>query len=123
MNGRGDDTMIMFQGYAHMVDFFTSFDWWKTEPHDELVNNGNYCLAKPGEIYAAYLPHAGTVTVQLQPGDYNAVWWNAASGQKTSLPPVHATTTSWTSPPAPGANDWALLLLSNSLAQRSLAGR
>jgi len=28
MNGRGDDTMTMFQGYAHIVDFFTSFDWW-----------------------------------------------------------------------------------------------
>jgi hypothetical protein len=123
MNGRGDETMTMFQGYAHMADFFTSFDWWKTEPHDELVNNGNYCLAKPGEIYAVYLPHAGTVTIQLQPGDYKAVWWNTASGQKTSLPPVHAATTSWTSPPAPGSNDWALLLLSNSLAQRSLAGR
>lgn len=21
-------------------------------PHDELVDNGNYCLAQPGEIYA-----------------------------------------------------------------------
>ena len=48
--------MTMLQGYTHMVDFFTSFDWWKTEPHDELVNHGNYCLAKLGEIYAVYLP-------------------------------------------------------------------
>ena len=48
INGRGDDTMIMLKGYAHMVDFFTSFEWWKTEPHDELVNNGAYCLAEPG---------------------------------------------------------------------------
>ena len=56
MNGRGDDTMTMFKGYAHMVDFFTSFDWWDTEPHDELVNNGNYCLAKPGETYADVPP-------------------------------------------------------------------
>ena len=31
--------MILLKGYEHMVDFFTSFDWWKTEPHDELVNN------------------------------------------------------------------------------------
>ena len=56
INGRGDDTMVMLKGYEHMVDFFTSFEWWKTEPHDELVNNGAYCLAKPGEIYAVYLP-------------------------------------------------------------------
>ena len=56
INGRGDDSMVMLKGYGHMVDFFTSFEWWKTEPHDELVNNGAYCLAKPGEIYAVYLP-------------------------------------------------------------------
>lgn len=68
MNGRGDDTMTMLVGYAHMVDFFTSFEWWKADPHDELVNGGAYCVAKPGEIYAAYLPHGGTVTIQLQPG-------------------------------------------------------
>ena len=58
MNGRGDDTMTMFEGYAHMVDFFTSFEWWETEPRDELVSNGNYCLAEPGGTYAVYLPHA-----------------------------------------------------------------
>jgi hypothetical protein len=28
MNDRGDDMMTMFQEYAQMVDFFTSFDWW-----------------------------------------------------------------------------------------------
>ena len=52
MNARGDDTMTMFLGYGHMVDFFTSFEWWKTNPHDELVDNGNYCLADPGKTYA-----------------------------------------------------------------------
>src|ERR1051326_8412953 len=29
INGRGDDTMIT--RYEHMVGFFTSFEWWKTE--------------------------------------------------------------------------------------------
>jgi hypothetical protein len=110
MNGRGDDSMTMFQGYAHMVDFFTSFEWWKTEPHDELVNNGNYCLAKPGELYAIYLPHGGNVTVQLEAGRYEGAWWNAETGEKTILAPFNASSTSWTSPAAPGTNDWALLL-------------
>jgi hypothetical protein len=111
LNGRGDDTMTMFEGYAHMVDFFTSFDWWKTEPHDELVNNGNYCLAKPGEVYAIYLPRAGSVTVRLQPGNYDAKWWNAATGERAALPPVNTNGSLWTSPPASGSNDWAMLLL------------
>src|SRR5271163_3578567 len=93
-----------------MLDFFTSFEWWKTEPHDELVNNGNYCLAKPGDLYAIYLPHGGTVTVELQPGRYEGVWWDASTGEKTALPPLNVSSASWTSPPAPGSNDRALLL-------------
>jgi hypothetical protein len=110
MNGRGDDTMTMLQGYAHMVDFFTAFEWWKAEPHDEVVNNGNFCLAKPGEIYAVYLPRGGNVTVQMQPGQYVAEWWNCTTGEKTSLPLINVTKSSWSSPAAPGSSDWALLL-------------
>lgn len=108
MNGRGDDTMTMFLGYGHMVDFFTSFDWWKTDPHDELVDNGAYCLAKPHEIYAVYLPKGGKVTIKLEPATYNAEWFSALSGEKITLPDVDAP--SWTSPETPDHNDWALLL-------------
>jgi hypothetical protein len=108
MNGRGDDTMTMLQGYAHMVDFFTSFEWWKTEPHDELVNNSNYCLAKPGETYAVYLPNGGSLTVQLAPGHYEATEFNPVTGEGRSLAPVEGS--SWTSPPASSSNDWAFLL-------------
>ncbi len=108
MNGRGDDTMTMLQGYGHMVDFFTSFDWWKTDPHDELVNAGNYCLAKPGDIYAAYLPKGGAVTIRLLPGNYEAAWFSPITGEWFSPSPIAGTL--WTSPAAPSANDWALLV-------------
>ncbi|MFZ0303651.1 MAG: DUF5060 domain-containing protein [Terracidiphilus sp.] len=111
LNGRGDDTMTMFLGYEHMVDFFTSFEWWKTNPHDELVDNGNYCLADPGKTYAVYLPHAGHVTVHLEPGHYHVHWFSAMTGEKVDLP--DATGPSWTSPDAPDRNDWALLLQSD----------
>ena len=109
MNGRGDDTMTMFRGYAHIVNFFTSFEWWKTEPHDELVNSGNYCLAKPGEIYAVYLPSGGNVTVRMLPGHYVAAWWNPTMGEKTALPLINVKTSSWSSEQASGISDWALL--------------
>ena len=108
INGRSDDTMTMLKGYEHMVDFFTSFEWWKTEPHDELVNNGAMCLAQPGEIYAIYLPKEGKVTVKLEPGTYTASWFSAFTGQKIALPPVQGP--SWTSPQTPGWLDWAILL-------------
>ena len=108
MNGRGDDTQTMFLGYGHMVDFFTGFEWWKTNPHDELVNQGNYCVADPGRKYAVYLPHGGTVTVQLAPGRYKVYWFSALSGEKIELPDAEGP--SWTSPESPDKNDWALLL-------------
>ena len=108
MNGRSDDTTTMLTGYAHMVDFLTSFEWWKTEPHDELVDGGNWCLAEPGRTYAVYLPKAGKVTVRLAPGRYNAEWFNPMTGEV--IPIGVAEGPAWTSPAAPGRNDWAMLL-------------
>jgi len=108
INGRGDDTQSMLKGYGHMVEFFTSFEWWKTEPHDELVDQGAFCLAQPGEIYAVYLPKEGKVTVKLTPGAYRAAWFSAFTGERIPLPPVQGP--SWTSPQTPGWLDWALLL-------------
>jgi len=122
-NGRGDDTMVMLKGYEHIVDFFSSFEWWKTEPHDELVSNGVYCLAKPGEIYAVYLPQrpicgnaeafehqkqCGDITIKLEPGTYEAHWFSAFTGEQIPLPPVEGR--AWTLPKTPGWLDWALLL-------------
>jgi hypothetical protein len=100
--------MTLFVGYGHIVDFFTGFEWWKTNPHDELVDGGNYCLAELGELYAVYLPHAGKVSIQLEPGRYEAFWFGALTGEKVELPEI--TGRSWTSPEAPDRNDWALLI-------------
>jgi Protein of unknown function (DUF4038)/Domain of unknown function (DUF5060)/Putative collagen-binding domain of a collagenase len=111
MNGRGDDTMTMLRGYAHMVDFFTSFEWWKAEPHDELVNSPDYCLAIPGKLYATYLPKGGRITVHLQGGPYSGTWFNPSTGASIVLGPVEGPV--WTSPTAPDSNDWALLLKGN----------
>jgi hypothetical protein len=108
MNGRGDATMTMLQGYSHMVDFFTSFEWWKAEPHDELVDRGNYCLAEPGRTYAIYLPKSRRVTVQLTSGEYQVVWFNPTNGKWIQFPSIKGS--SWTSPETPDSGDWALLV-------------
>jgi hypothetical protein len=116
MNGRSDDTTTMLAGYAHMVDFLTSFEWWKTEPHDELVDARNWCLAEPGRTYAVYLSNAGKVTIRLLAGRYDAQWFDPITGE--TIPIGLAEGPAWTSPPAPGRNDWALLLRkTNAVAQ------
>jgi hypothetical protein len=108
VNGRGDDTMTMLKGYAHMVDFFTGFAWWKADPHDELVGNGAFCLAEPGKLYAVYLPKGGTVTVKVKPGHYQANWFNPRTGKTTAAGAADGP--EWTSPKARDGGDWALLL-------------
>jgi hypothetical protein len=109
INGRGDDTMTLLKLQAHMVTFFTSFEWWKTEPHDELVaDKGAFCLAEPGRIYVVYLPHGGRATVMLEAGRYEAKWFNARSGAWS--PGEQAEGPKWTSPPAADDGDWAILL-------------
>jgi hypothetical protein len=32
LNGRGDDSMVMLEGYGHIVDFFAALPWWRLEP-------------------------------------------------------------------------------------------
>jgi Protein of unknown function (DUF4038)/Domain of unknown function (DUF5060)/Putative collagen-binding domain of a collagenase len=108
VNGRGDASMVMLEGYARIVDFFTSFEWWKTEPRDDLVDGGNFCLAQPGKAYAVYLPRGGKVTVKLRAGKYQAHWFDPRTGEKQPLPAAEGE--SWTSPKAPSTDDWALLL-------------
>jgi|SRR5579859_255115 len=108
MNGRGDDTMTMLQGYAHMVDFFTSFDWWKTEPHDDLVTFGNYCLADPGHTYVLYLPKGGSTTVHLARDKYSVKSFDPLSGEWKGLGSIEGT--AWSSPQVPLGNDFAFLL-------------
>jgi hypothetical protein len=109
VNGRGDSTMTMLAGYEHMVDFFTSFDWWLLEPHDELVPGGGaYCLAEPGRTYAVYLPMGQALRVQLAEGHYRARWFNPRTGEWISLRTISGGT--WHSPDPADHGDWALLL-------------
>lgn len=108
VGGRGDDSMTMLRGYGHLVEFFTSFDWWRLTPRNELVRGGGCCLAETGKLYAVYLPRSTSVTLTLGPGTYHARWFNPRSGQWSDAPV--ASGPRWT-PPAPADDgDWALLL-------------
>jgi len=108
VNGRGDDTMTMLKGYTHMVSFFTRIEWWKADPHDDLVNNGSLCLAVPGNLYVIYLPHGGNVTARLEPGRYKTQWYNPRTGEYSAM--SFAEGNIWTSILAPDGEDWVILL-------------
>jgi len=70
--------------YTHnALEFFQKYvPFQEMMPADELVNAGNYCLAKEGEVYLVYLPYGGEASIDLSEveGEYKVNWYNPRSG-------------------------------------------
>lgn len=74
---------------AHFADmtqartFMESLPFWEMRPANELLTAGEgYLLARPGDIYAAYLPNGGSVTIDLTaaPGTFQVLWLDPRTG-------------------------------------------
>jgi hypothetical protein len=90
--------------------FMESLPFWDMEPHDELVKSGTaFCLAKPSEVYALYLPSGGAVTLSLPVNmSFESVWWNPTNSREGSFQNrfrVHGGIQRFN---APAEGDWAL---------------
>ncbi len=59
-----------------LARFLRSMEWWKLEPHPELVseNPSRYCAAIPGREYVVYLRWGGAVRVELPSGSFRYTW-------------------------------------------------
>ncbi len=111
VNGRGDDSMTMLVGYRSMKGFFTSIDWWKLEPRDDLAADDTLFMAEPGRCYVAYKPNGGPARCILAAGAYRARWFNPRDGGWSKpFDFKQAREGVWTSPVPDDAGDWALLL-------------
>jgi hypothetical protein len=90
-----------------------SLPFWEMESKGEVIKSGTaFCLAKPGEVYALYLPKGDTVTVSLPAnGSFEVAWWDPTNGRDGHFQ-NHARVNGGVrrfSPPADG--DWALRIL------------
>jgi len=95
--------------------FMEALPFWEMESHDEVIESGTaICLAKPGEVYALYLPTGGNVAVRLpENGSFEVTRWNPANGRDGSFQ-NHARVRGGLrrfTPPAGG--DWALRIQRN----------
>jgi len=128
INGRGDPRMTMLIGYGHLKKFFESFDCWKLEPRPDVLagptqpvsdakppeagalvlKSEPMVLAEEGQRYVIYLPRGGSATVKLGDGNFGSRWFNPRTGQFTGEP--FTAIGEWTSPRAPDADDWVLLV-------------
>jgi Protein of unknown function (DUF4038)/Domain of unknown function (DUF5060) len=114
ITGRGDPEMTMLAGYGRMRAFFEQAEWWRLDPHPELVRPAGFgsaalCLAEPGRSYVVYLGQGGAASVDLAPGRYHVERFNPRTGASTALTEASGGAT-WTSPQMPDTEDWALRL-------------
>ncbi len=55
----------------------SKWDFVHAAPNRSLVTTGDgYCMAQPGVEYVAYFPKGGDKGLSLEPGRYEARWWN-----------------------------------------------
>ena len=96
--------------------FMQTLPFWEMQPHNELVEDGRaFCLAKPGDVYAFYLPTGGNVTVKLPSNTkYDAAWWNPSNGKDGKLEARQTIQGGSQQLTAPGSNDWALRIVRRS---------
>lgn len=90
-----------------LFSFMDNTEWWKMEPHDELVNNG-YCIAIPGQEYLAYSRDGGSVSVDLSgaSGTLPMEWFNPREGTYSAKLQVNGGSSVNLDPPFAG--DWVL---------------
>ncbi|MHB8897553.1 MAG: apiosidase-like domain-containing protein [Thermoguttaceae bacterium] len=119
INGRGDDSMVMLQGYGHMVDFFTAIPWWTMDPDDQLVvptASSQKSQAGPllsalrsaaGDLAVVYFAQGGQAVLKADrlANDLKAEWFNPRDGSRRPAQPTAPNTYR-----APDQEDWALLL-------------
>lgn len=105
------------------IDFFDQHvSIMDMQPRDDLISNGHSMLAKPGEVYAAYIQQYNNFTINLDTftNPLPVAWYNPREGGEL-IPADSAFVQGpgWVSvggPPADSSIDWVLLIGSQNIA-------
>jgi hypothetical protein len=95
--------------------------FWEMEPHDSLLAGeatdfgGGQVFAKPGQVYAVYLPNASlsaTLDLSRVSGTFNQRWYNPRTGAFEGFMTTVAAgaAVSLGLPPSAPTEDWALVI-------------
>jgi hypothetical protein len=118
INGRGDDSMVMLEGYAAIYDLFTSVAFWKLVPEPGLVTSfaptkaGAKARAlasknAEGDLAVVYIPQGGVVSLKVESlrDGLKPMWFSPRNGgmkmAKALRPKTYRT---------PTDSDWVLIL-------------
>ena len=98
------------------VEFFRAYiPVRETDAHPELITPSSaLCLAKPGAVYAVYVPEGGPCTLRLEDGHYQVHWYNPRTGGALLAGTVATVdgpgSRTLGSPPADPSRDWVILV-------------
>lgn len=72
----------MWDQTRHALEFFHgNLPFADMHPDNELTSSTNdYCLAKPGDVYAIYLPKGGSTRLTVPAGTFSVKWYNPRAG-------------------------------------------
>ncbi len=102
----------------YALEFFHQYlTFTEMQHHDELTSaEDDFCFAKPGQIYAVYLPDGGTTNLDLatSSGTFTIQWYNPRTGGKLLKGTISEITgpglTDIGPPPEDTDKDWIALI-------------
>ncbi|MBI1356788.1 MAG: DUF5060 domain-containing protein [Acidobacteria bacterium] len=106
----------MWDQTRYALEFFrTHLPFWEMAADNALSSAADaYVFAKPGEVYAAYLPSGGASELTLEPGSYSVGWYDPRHGGALQVGTVETVdgpgTVSLGAPPSEAGRDWAALV-------------
>jgi hypothetical protein len=75
---------VMWDQTRYALEFFHKYlPFWRMAPADTLITTEKaYCFARPGQIYAVYLPNGGTTKLDLgdSPTTFTVKWYDPRTG-------------------------------------------
>jgi hypothetical protein len=89
------------------MNFIEHTEWWKLDPHDELVTNG-YCVANLGSEYVVYARDGGPTSLNLSDvkGNIDVQWLDPITGEYSLKEEILGGGVVNLTPPASG--EWVL---------------
>jgi hypothetical protein len=106
----------LWQQTRFAMEFFGQhLPFAEMRPADELIDTeAGYCFAKPGAVYAVYLPGGVTTELTLQEGRYSVRWYNPRRGGELQIGTIQHLEGPGRrrlgSPPAEVDRDWVVLV-------------
>ena len=135
ITGRGDDSMVMFEGYRRMVDFFQQLPWWQLNPDNDFFEAqaghdpapGSKETMPPvvglrsdnGELAVLYFSAGGSVKVKPRALDAGlwSIWHNPRTNVRQFAEPDEQGRFV-----SPDKEDWVLLFSFGPTGRRANVG-